>query len=115
MKTLAQNDNTHDIYIDSNGLLATAVDKVACSHIIADAIRTLEGELQLDLDAGIPYERTVWQSVGGIPLWKHYVTTRVKAFPFVDEIISLETNLVGREMSYTLTVVIDGETVVVEQ
>lgn len=114
MKTLAQND-THDIYIDSNGLLATAVDRAACAHIIADAIRTLEGELQLDLDAGIPYERTVWQSVGGIPLWKHYVTTRVLAFPFVDSIQSLEVNVSSnREMSYRLVVIIDDEALVIE-
>lgn len=114
MTSLAQNSN-HDIYT-VGGLIAVANGKDAQAHIIADAIRTLEGELQLDVEAGIPYQRTVWVSRSNVELWQHFVRERVLAFPFVQEIVSFTVDL-GTEhrMHYTLTVRTDNDTITVEQ
>ena len=114
MTSLAQNSN-NDIFA-TDGILAVSSGKDAQAHIIADAIRTLEGELQLDIEAGIPYQRTVWESRSKINIWQHFVRERVLAFPFVQEIISFTVDL-GTEhlLHYTLTVRTDNDTITVEQ
>ena len=114
MTSLAQNSN-HDIYT-IDGLIAVASGKDAQAHIIADAIRTLEGELQLDVEAGIPYQRTIWESRSNVELWQHFVRERVLAFPFVQEIVSLDINLgTEHQLHYTLTVRVNNDTITVEQ
>ena len=114
MTSLAQNSN-HDIYA-VDGLIAVASGKDAQAHIIADAIRTLEGELQLDVEAGIPYQRTIWESRSNVELWQHFVRERVLAFPFVQEIVSLDINLgTEHQLHYTLTVRVNNDTITVEQ
>ena len=114
MTSLAQNSN-HDIYT-VDGLIAVASGKDAQAHIIADAIRTLEGELQLDIEAGIPYQRTVWESRSRVNIWQHFVRERVLAFPFVQEIVSFTVDLgTEHQLHYTLTVRTDNDTITVEQ
>lgn len=116
MKSLVQDPANHDIVI-KDGNFAIAYDKDACAHIIADVVRTLEGELQLDTEAGIPYERTIWSSVKSIALWKHYVTQAVSRLPFVSEITSFTTELIGSNiLSYELNITLTTEeTVTVRQ
>lgn len=114
MTSIAQNSN-HDIYT-VDGLIAVASGKDAQAHIIADAIRTLEGELQLDVESGIPYERTIWTSRANVSIWEHFVRQKVLSFPFVQEIISLDINLgTEHQLHYTLTVCTDNDTITVEQ
>ena len=110
MTSLAQNSN-HDIYT-IDGLIAVSSGKDAQAHIIADAIRTLEGELQLDIEAGI----TVWESRSRVNIWQHFVRERVLGLPFVQEIVSFTVDL-GTEhlLHYTLTVRTDNDTITVEQ
>lgn len=114
MTSLAQNSN-HDIYT-VGGLIAVASGKDAQAHIIADAIRTLEGELQLDVEAGIPYQRTIWVSRSNVELWQHFVRERVLAFPLVQDIVSFTVDLgTEHQLHYTLTVRTDNDTITVEQ
>ena len=114
MTSFAQNSN-NDIYC-IDGILAVANGKDAQAHIIADTVRTLEGELQLDIDAGIPYQRTIWVSRSNVELWEHFVREAVLALPFVREIMSLDISLATEhELHYTLTVRTDNEEIVIEQ
>lgn len=116
MKTIAQNQTNNDLLIE-DGNFVFAYEKDACAHIIAAIVRTLEGELQLDIEAGIPYERTIWTSIKNIPLWKHYVTQAVSKLPFVSEITSFTTELTGGNiLSYELNITLTtDETVTVRQ
>lgn len=114
MTSLAQNSN-NDIFA-TGGMLSVASGKDAQAHIIADAIRTLEGELQLDVEAGIPYQRTIWASRSNVELWQHFVRERVLAFQFVQEIVSFTVDLgTEHQLHYTLTVRTDNDTITVEQ
>jgi len=89
MKVLSQkSDGTYDIYMDvSTNQLAMSYDKEAYANIIEDSLRTLEGELQLDTEGGIPYLRTVFESLDKIPIWMFYVRKRVMSFDFVKDIV----------------------------
>jgi len=93
MKVLSQkSDGTYDIYMDvSTNQLAMSYDKEAYANIIEDSLRTLEGELQLDTEGGIPYLRTVFESLDKIPIWMFYVRKRVMSFDFVKDGVSLVT------------------------
>ena len=53
MKTFSQ-DSHNDIRIGSDGQFATVDGLDAYSTVIADVVRTVRGELQLDTERGVP-------------------------------------------------------------
>lgn len=92
MKTLAQ-DSNYDIFVDPGTHQLAIVDaEKAYAIIIADAIRTVRGELQLDTEHGVPYFDTVFKSVNGIDIWKSEVRKMVLQFPFVKSIKSFDVS-----------------------
>ena len=112
MKTLAQN-SANDIYIGSDGGLATVDELNAYSIVIADAIRTVRGELQLDTERGVPYFETVFKSVNGIDIWKNDVRKRVLEFPFVKSIDSFDVSYANRKLEYAMRLTTDAGDVTV--
>lgn len=92
MTAFSQRFGAHDIGVytapDGNDYIEFASGKEAYAHIIGDAVRTLTGELQLNVEAGIPYLDTVFSSVQDLDLWKHYVRTTVDGYDFVVSIDS---------------------------
>lgn len=108
MKTLAQsssgNGHIYDIYLKDDGDFAFSEGRTAYGNIIAAAIRTLEGELQLDTSRGIPYQRTIWESVTRERVWEIYVRRTVNEYPFVKRIERLDTNITKSELHYVLVV-----------
>lgn len=87
MLTFSQRFAVNDIGVveDSNGkaYIAFATGKESYANIIGDAVRTFLGELQLDIEAGIPYLETVFDTPNDIDLWKYNVSRVVEDFPFV--------------------------------
>lgn len=82
MTTLSQ-DASNDIYISSDGDFAMAEGQEAYGFVLADAVRTLRGEIQLDVSIGIPYETTIWANRNRLAIWKHYVKDTIGGYPFV--------------------------------
>lgn len=115
MKTLRQTDNgaehASDISLDSGGDFAFSDGKAASGSIIEDVVRTLEGEMQLDVDYGVPYQRTIWRSISELAIWEIYVRRLVTDLAFVRDIESLYTEVDGTHLSYTMTVNTDAGTV----
>ena len=108
MKTLAQTDDglghIYDSYLDDDGDFAFNEGRRAYGDILAAAIRTLEGEMQLDTDRGIPYQRTVWESVTHENVWEIYVRRTVTEYPFVVRIERLDVAVANGKLHYTLVV-----------
>lgn len=110
MKSLAQKDGSetghiYDIYLTDAGDFAFSSDREAYGNIIADAIRTLEGELQLDIERGIPYQRTIWETVSRLNIWKIYVRNTILKYPFVIGIDSMAINISnGNHLNYSITI-----------
>lgn len=116
MKTFNQTKNTFDIYIDSKtGQFAEVEGVDAYSLIIASAIRNCRGEIQLDVERGVPYFETVFKSTNGIDIWKNDVRKRVLEFPFVKSIDSFEVSYANRKLEYTIRLTTDVGDVTITQ
>ena len=116
MKTFAQ-DSHNDIRIGSDGQFATVDGLDAYSTVIADVVRTVRGELQLDTERGVPYFETVFKSINGIDIWKSEVRKRVLALSFVRSIDSFSASWKTENhiLSYSMTVSTDNGTVTISQ
>ena len=116
MKTFSQ-DSHNDIRIGSDGQFATVDGLDAYSAVIADVVRTVRGELQLDTGAGVPYFETVFDSVNGIDIWKSEVGKGVLALSFVRSIDSFSASWKtgNHTLSYSMTVSTDNGTVTISQ
>lgn len=121
MRTLAQsegnaNGHIYDIYLDDAGDFVFNSGRRAYGDILASAIRTLEGELQLDTSRGIPYQRTIWETITRRNIWEIYVRNTVTAYPFVIRIESFTYSISAkRELTYVLIVETDAGTVEIAQ
>ena len=113
IKTLAQNrsgdgNHAYDIGLDESGDFAFSSGLSAYADIIADKVRTLEGEMQLDVEGGIPYQRTIWNNMSELDVWKIYVRQAISTLPFVKSIVSFSTNVSGGKiLPYVLEVETD--------
>lgn len=114
MKALRQTTETHDIY-QTPGVayidFATGSDKDAYAAIIGDAIRTVKGELQLDVESGIPYFATVFDRADKVNIWKHYVEKKILGYDFVVGISKFNVDVIDNStLKYDMVVdTIDGE------
>jgi hypothetical protein len=90
MKVITESGATHDIGIDSDGLLAVSEGKQAEAEIVGCVLRTLLGEIQLNPSLGIDYLGTVFKSVGRTGIWKHFASQAVESLPFVKAIVSFD-------------------------
>lgn len=112
MKTLRQTDDggnhAYDISLNSDGDFLFSSGKEAYGSIIEDVVRTLEGEMQLNVEGGIPYQRTIWKSVSELNIWEIYVRDAVNALAFVSGIDDFVVNIDGSHLDYTLVVSTDA-------
>ena len=116
MKTLKQIDaappREYDIEIGEDGDFVFSEGNEAYGNILTDIVRTVQGEMQLDTEKGIPYGRTIWTSVKELQVWMIYVRRAVESYPFVMEIESFTADIVGgNNLRYTLIVSTDAGTV----
>lgn len=102
-------DSDNDIYI-VNGDLATTEGKDARTQIISAALRTRRGELKLDIERGIPYFETIFQSGNrsNIQLWEAFVRKTVNEFDFVRSIKSFDYNIDYNTGTITYTLIAEG-------
>ena len=116
MKTFSQ-DSHNDIRIGSDCQFDTVDGLDAYSTVIADVVRTVRGELQLDMERGVPYFETVFKSINGIDIWKSEVRKTVLALSFVRSIDSFSASWKTENhiLSYSMTVSTDNGTVTISQ
>lgn len=124
MTTFSQNPATNDIEthaVTVGGVtkryLSFNTGKQAYADIIGDTIRTVSGELQLDVNRGVPYFETVFKSVNGIDIWKDDVRKIVNGLSFVKSIVSFDVswNTISRKLNYEMVVETDDGEVTVGQ
>ena len=124
MTTFSQNQETNDIEtraVTVGGVtkryLSFNTGKQAYADIIGDTIRTVSGELQLDVNRGVPYFETVFKSVNGIDIWKDDVRKIMNGLSFVKSIVSFDVSWdpVSRKLNYEMVVETDEGEVTVGQ
>lgn len=115
--TFSQTGKTNDITIGEDGVLNTETDMTAYEVVVADALRTLVGELQLDMERGIPWMSTILAKRNRIEIWKHYVEKRVLEFDFVRRVESFDVDFeyARNKVRFSLVIVAtDGRTAKIE-
>ena len=118
IKTLDEGGAINDIRIDpATGDLAFVKGKDAYAVIIADAVRTVEGELQYNTGYGIPYFSTVFASVGLRGIWRSRISEMVHSMPFVKSIGRLDVSFdtITKKLSYSLEVATDDGEMTISQ
>ena len=124
MTTLAQTSPANDItthLVTAGGVTKRHISfntgKQAYADIIGDTVRTVCGELQLDVNRGVPYFETVFKSVNGIDIWKNDVRKIVNGLSFVKSIVSFDVSWdpLNRKLNYEMVVETDEGKVTVGQ
>lgn len=124
MTTFAQISPANDIathLVTKDGVtkryLSFNTGKQAYANIIGDTVRTVSGELQLDVNRGVPYFETVFKSVNGIDIWKNDVRKIVNGLSFVKSIVSFDVSWepISRKLKYEMVVETDDGEVTVGQ
>lgn len=103
MITFATDSNTNDLFLDGCHNIATRTGVEAILNVVANALRTLQGELQLNTLAGVPYFETVLQIQSpDISVWEGYMiqeAEKVQGVIRVNEMRSkIENNILTYEM-----------------
>lgn len=113
MKTLAVTKSFNDLYMDSKtNSLAIHTGKEAYADIINAAIRTIRGEMQLNIEGGIPYMETVFDNPSRVVIWKTEVEEKIESFDFVNAItdFTYDIDYDNHTLHYKATIeTIDGE------
>ena len=119
MLTFSQNRQTNDIetVAGTNGKkhISFSTGKESFANIIGDTVRTVCGELQLDVNRGVPYFETVFKSVNGIDIWKNDVRKIVNGLSFVKSIVSFDVSYANGKLEYTMHLTTDAGDVTVTQ
>lgn len=115
MKTIAQDGSGNPVIDTARHDFAVNSGVDAYGTVVSSAIKTYRGELQLDIERGIPYFETVFDSVNGIDIWKSEVHRRILEFPFVKSIDSFDASYSGGKLSYSISISTDGGVVNISQ
>lgn len=102
MKSIALNSQ-NDIYT-VNGNLQIATGKDAIASACQTAIRTLRGELQYNVDFGIPYFDVLYTSAPNLDMFRHYILSTAQDTDGVNAIKSLDFQINGEVLKYELVI-----------
>ena len=80
-------DHKNDIWLE-NGTFAMCDGTEAYAQTIEAVIKTIRGEIQVDVEYGIPYFETIFATLRGQTIWAASVREAVKALDFVQNIVS---------------------------
>lgn len=103
MITFATDPNTNDLFLDGYHNIATRTDVEAVLNVVANGVRTLQGEIQLDITIGVPYFETIFHTQSpDVSVWEGYMiqeAEKVQGVIRVNEMRSkIENNILSYEM-----------------
>lgn len=106
----------NDIYL-VDGQLAMATGKSCHAQVIEAVIKTLRGELQLDVEAGIQYFETIFNDSRSADIWARQVREAVEALDFVKHIDGFEYSyeFYNDKLKYVLVVTTDDGQITVSE
>lgn len=99
---MGYNYHVNDISVNARGNIAMSEDGAAVKEIVDALVKTHRGELQLAMNAGIPYETTVFAHKKYLPIWESDVREAVLSCEGVESIESFEYEIVDDDLQYTI-------------
>lgn len=100
MKVFASNTN-NDIYIGTDGNLATKTDLYAVMQAAQQASQAQLGEMIYAIDQGVPNFQTIWQSSANVAQFEAYLRRTILSVEGVTKITSLNTEVRDGTVFYT--------------
>jgi aspartate/tyrosine/aromatic aminotransferase len=97
--TIARNKN-NDLYLDSHGNIAMVSGRDAYAQIINAKMKTSRGEMQLNIDKGIPYFQTVFADPNLANIWESEILKMLLSLPFVIDVVSFDYEVSNNMIKY---------------
>lgn len=95
--------SVQDISLNKHGDFTILEGKKAYGLVLADAVRTVKGEIQIDSSIGLPYVSTAWENKK--KEYVHYLKTLIMSYEFVLAIKKLDVEIAsGGTLKYDITV-----------
>lgn len=112
VSTIARDSTNNDLYIGSDGNLAMVYGKDAYAQIINAKMKTALGELQLNVNSGLPYFQTVFSDPDLASVWESEAIRMLSELPFVLDIQSFDYDIEENMIKYTATILTDEGVIV---
>ena len=105
-KTLARDENC-DLFVDANGDIALAVGMEAYAQIVNAKMRTVLGELPMDVNGGLPYFQTIFKDSSMVDVFEAEAIKMLEGIDFVSSVESFTCEVRGDVLYYTAEIVTD--------
>lgn len=86
-------DGRNDIYLDGAGNLVLAEDREALANIVLNVFRTNYGEMQFNVDDGIPYFATIFNNAPNVRMLEAFLRDRALSIPGIESIGAFSYNI----------------------
>ena len=94
-------DENNDVFLDGTHNIALCEGVEAIAQVIENVVRCQKGELQLDIERGIPYFETVFSSgIADIDIWKSYMIDAIENVSGVNSVVSFDITITGDVLKY---------------
>lgn len=93
-------EHVNDIKLDQRGNVMMYEDAKAVADRVDAAIKTHVGELQLDVERGIPYETTVFKHRKYAQSWASKMQSAIRKVDGVEGLESFEYEIDGDKLTY---------------
>lgn len=97
-------NSDNDIYIGSNGNFAGAYGADAVAIVCKCAAQTLRGEMIFNTTGGMPYREAIWSGSPNALQFEAAFRARISKIDNVQEILSLETQIVDGVFQYAAVI-----------
>jgi hypothetical protein len=103
MSTLSfATDENNDLYLDENNNIALATDENAVAQDCEHAIKTVLGELVLNINVGVPYFQVAFNGAPNINQFAAAIRAAIiSANPGVVQVVSLDISQIEDTLKYT--------------
>lgn len=105
MITFATDSNTNDLFLDGCHNIATRTGVDAILNVVENALRTLQGEIQLDTTIGVPYFETILQIQSpDVSVWEGYMIQEAEKVSGVVRVNEMRSRIENEELHYEMEI-----------
>jgi len=98
-------DENNDLFLDGTHNIAMCEDINAVVQVSENVVRCQLGELQFDVNRGIPYMETIFcNGMADVPIWKSYMIKALEKTDGVSSVSSFDVEIDGDVLKYTATI-----------
>ena len=105
MITFATDSNTNDLSLDGYHNIATRTGVEAILNVVANALRTLQGEIQLNTTLGVPYFETILQIQSpDESVWEGYMIQEAEKVQGVIRVNEMRSKIENNVLTYEMEI-----------